>query len=107
MTSTGTVSFAHSALDCVSPQWETGNIRRMSGRVFLLVFRRNQLGLSPSKRSRWGGLPLSRFRGWRWQIALFSNGTLSLELAFAALGIAFGEAITTSFTFIATAHTIA
>ena len=39
-------------------------------------------------------------------IALFSNGTLSLELAFAALGIASGEVITTPFTFVATAHAI-
>lgn len=39
-------------------------------------------------------------------IALFSNGTLSLELAFAALGITSGEVITTPFTFVATAHAI-
>lgn len=39
-------------------------------------------------------------------LALFSNGTLTLELAFAALGITSGEVITTPFTFVATAHAI-
>jgi dTDP-4-amino-4,6-dideoxygalactose transaminase len=39
-------------------------------------------------------------------LALFANGTLSLELAFAALGISSGEVITTPFTFVATAHAI-
>jgi dTDP-4-amino-4,6-dideoxygalactose transaminase len=39
-------------------------------------------------------------------LALFSNGTLALELAFAALDINDGEVITTPFTFVATAHAI-
>ncbi len=39
-------------------------------------------------------------------LALFSNGTLTLELAFAALGITSGEVVTTPFTFVATAHAI-
>ena len=39
-------------------------------------------------------------------LALFANGTLALELAFAALDIDGGEVITTPFTFVATAHAI-
>ena len=39
-------------------------------------------------------------------LSLFSNGTLTLELAFAALGVTSGEVITTPFTFVATAHAI-
>lgn len=39
-------------------------------------------------------------------LGLFANGTISLELAFAALGIHDGEVITTPFTFVAPAHAI-
>lgn len=39
-------------------------------------------------------------------LALFSNGTLALEMGFKALGLGGGEVITTPFTFVATAHAL-
>lgn len=39
-------------------------------------------------------------------LALFSNGTLALEIGFQALGLAGGEVITTPFTFVATSHAL-
>lgn len=39
-------------------------------------------------------------------IALFSNGTLALELGFQAMGLSGGEVITTPFTFVATSHAL-
>lgn len=39
-------------------------------------------------------------------IALFSNGTLALELGFYALGLSGGDVITTPFTFVATSHAL-
>lgn len=39
-------------------------------------------------------------------IALFNNGTLSLEVGFHALGLCGGDVITTPFTFVATAHAL-
>ena len=39
-------------------------------------------------------------------LALFSNGTLALELGYYAMGLADGEVITTPFTFVATSHAL-
>lgn len=39
-------------------------------------------------------------------MALFSNGTLALEMGFKALGLEGGEVITTPFTFVATSHAL-
>lgn len=39
-------------------------------------------------------------------LALFSNGTLALEIGFQALGLAGGEVVTTPFTFVATGHAL-
>lgn len=39
-------------------------------------------------------------------IALFSNGTLALELGYYAMGLSGGEVITTPFTFVATSHAL-
>lgn len=39
-------------------------------------------------------------------LALFSNGTLALEMGFKALGLAGGEVVTTPFTFVATSHAL-
>lgn len=39
-------------------------------------------------------------------LALFSNGTLALELGYQAIGLAGGEVITTPFTFVATSHAL-
>ncbi len=39
-------------------------------------------------------------------LALFNNGTLSLELGYYALGLSGGEVITTPFTFVATSHAL-
>ena len=39
-------------------------------------------------------------------IALFTNGTLALELGFHALGLAGAEVVTTPFTFVATSHAL-
>ena len=39
-------------------------------------------------------------------IAIFTNGTLALELGFYALGLADGEVVTTPFTFVATSHAL-
>jgi len=40
------------------------------------------------------------------RIALFSNGTLALEMGFKALGLSGGEVITSPFTFVATGHAL-
>ena len=39
-------------------------------------------------------------------LALFSNGTLALELGYQAMGLAGGDVITTPFTFVATSHAL-
>jgi len=39
-------------------------------------------------------------------MALFSNGTLALELGYYAMGLAGGDVITTPFTFVATSHAL-
>jgi len=39
-------------------------------------------------------------------LALFSNGTLALELGYYAMGLAGGDVITTPFTFVATSHAL-
>ena len=39
-------------------------------------------------------------------LALFSNGTLALELGYYAMGLSGGEVITTPFTFVATSHAL-
>ena len=39
-------------------------------------------------------------------LALFSNGTLALELGYYAMGLADGDVITTPFTFVATSHAL-
>lgn len=39
-------------------------------------------------------------------LALFSNGTLALELGYQAMGLSGGEVITTPFTFVATSHAL-
>ena len=39
-------------------------------------------------------------------LALFTNGTLALELGYYAMGLAGGEVITTPFTFVATSHAL-
>lgn len=39
-------------------------------------------------------------------LALFSNGTLALEIGFQVLGLAGGDVITTPFTFVATSHAL-
>ncbi len=39
-------------------------------------------------------------------LALFNNGTLSLELGYYAMGLAGGDVITTPFTFVATSHAL-
>ena len=49
--------------------------------------------------SRYLGIPEAN-------LALFSNGTLALELGYYAMGLAGGDVITTPFTFVATSHAL-
>ena len=52
-------------------------------------------------------MELSRYLGVpETNMALFSNGTLALELGYYAMGLAGGDVITTPFTFVATSHAL-